>query len=65
MRTNNGQIYSTYQEACLALGIMQDDAEWIQCFEEAVIFTMGSGLCTLFATVVMHSGVVDPNHIWT
>jgi len=44
---------------------MQDDAEWIPCFEKAVVLATGSALRTLFAKVVMYSGVVNPNHIWT
>jgi len=65
LRTINSQTYATFQQACLALGIIQDDTEWIQCFEEAIVFSTGHTLRTFFATAVMYSGIIDPTQIWT
>ena len=35
-RTVNGQLYPTYQEACRALGLLDQQNEHTQCFDEAV-----------------------------
>ena len=50
-------------QAC-TLGQLQDDREWIQCFEEAILFATGGILRTLFAMAVIHGGVIDAANIW-
>jgi len=44
---------------------LQNNNEWVQCFEEVIVFATGGALRTLFATAVIHSRVVDPNQLWT
>jgi len=65
LRTINSQTYTTFQQACLTFGVIQDDIEWIQYFEEAIVFSTGYALHTLFATTVIYSGMIDPTQIWT
>ena len=64
MQTVGGTLHGSFRHACVALGLLQDDCEWIQCFEEAILFASGGMLRTLFATAVIHSGVVDATEIW-
>ena len=64
MQTVGGTLHSSFRHACVALGLLEDDREWIQCFEEAILFATGSILRTLFATAVIHGGVVDAAEIW-
>ena len=45
-----GVRYPTYQTACIARGLAENDQEWFQCFDEAILFTTTSGLRTLFLT---------------
>lgn len=40
LRTARGQIYSTYVEACIALGLVETDDEWKHCLEEAILWMM-------------------------
>jgi len=63
-RTIHGIEYSTYQQACLALGLLEDDREWIQYFEETVLYTYRIALYTLFATAIMHGGILNPTSLW-
>jgi hypothetical protein len=42
--------YATYQAACVARGLAENDQEWYQCFDEAVLFSPASSLQTLFIT---------------
>lgn len=35
LRTVNGFTHETFKSTCVALGLLEDDAEWIQCLHEA------------------------------
>lgn len=37
IRTVNGVLYSTFQEACNALGLLDNDIEWIEALQETSI----------------------------
>jgi hypothetical protein len=60
----NGVRYPTYYAACVARGLAENDQEWFQCFNEAVIFTTGHGLRTLFLTGIRQQLIADPQTIW-
>lgn len=60
-----GTRYATYQEACVARGLAEDDQEWIACFDEAILFTLGHGLRTLFLSALRQRMFTDPLQIWT
>jgi hypothetical protein len=64
LRTVNGTTYNTYREACIALGLLQDDNEWIQCLTEAAAMQVGSALRTLFATILLHCHPTSPGELW-
>ena len=36
IRTYNGVVYKTFKDACAARGLLSDDKEWYNTFEEAV-----------------------------
>lgn len=57
LRTINGHLYTTFKEACKALGLLEDDTEWIQCFKEAISFQSGRVLRTLFVTALVYGEV--------
>ena len=46
----DGVRHPTYQSACIARGLAENDQEWFQCFDEAVLFATASSLRTLFLT---------------
>jgi hypothetical protein len=56
--------YPTYQAACIARGLAENDQEWFQCFDEAVLFTLAGGLRTLFLTGLRQRLMADPLAIW-
>jgi len=64
LRTIRGTEYATYQQASLALGLLEDNWEWIQCFQETVVYATGAALRTLFATAIMYSNIHDPHDLW-
>ena len=64
LHTIRGTEYLTYQQACLALGLLEDNREWIQCFQETVVYATGAALRTLFATAIMYGNIYDPHDLW-
>lgn len=59
-----GTRYPTYQAACIARGLAEDDQEWYRCFDEAILFTPGRGLRILLLTGLRQRLIADPSEIW-
>ena len=51
---------ATFCEACLKLGLLEDDNEWIQCLEEAGEMATGWQLRNLFVTILCKNAPSDP-----
>jgi hypothetical protein len=64
LRTVNGQVLTTYKEACVARGLIDDDREWDTCLAEAVSFGTPQCLRHLFATILMFGPPADPGALW-
>jgi len=64
IRTVNGVVHSSYKSACHALGFLNDDKEWINCIKEASRWASGMQLRQLFATILRHCEITDPNRLW-
>ena len=60
----DGTLHPTFQAAYIALGLLDDDREWIDCLTEASVFTAGSQLRTLFVTALVYGSVADPRALW-
>ncbi|KAL9411119.1 hypothetical protein AB3S75_044830 [Citrus x aurantiifolia] len=64
IRTVNGVTYPTFKAACYALGLLDDDKEWIDCLTEAAIWATGNELRHLFVTILIHCPVSDASQLW-
>ena len=64
LRTVNGVECDSYKSACLALGLLRDDQEWIQCLREAGDMQTGSTLRWLFAIILLHCYPTSPEALW-
>ena len=53
-----------FHEACLKLGLLGDDNEWIQCLEEAGEMATSWQLCNLFVTILCENAPSDPLALW-
>ncbi|XP_071699127.1 uncharacterized protein [Rutidosis leptorrhynchoides] len=62
--TVNGYLYCTYREACLAMGLLGDDKEWLSAIEEANVSATSAELRTLFSHILMFCDVADPLRLW-
>lgn len=64
IRTVDGILYPTFKEACYALGLLDDDKEYINAIEEASFWGSGCYLRRLFATLLLSNSFSKPEHIW-
>ena len=64
LRTVNGQVYTSFKEACQALGLLEDDSEWQKCLEEARAGATPHQFRSLFAAMLIYNGVNDPPGLW-
>uniref|UniRef100_A0A182NQA8 ATP-dependent DNA helicase n=1 Tax=Anopheles dirus TaxID=7168 RepID=A0A182NQA8_9DIPT len=64
IRTVDGTVCATYQEAATVAGLLQDDNEWDRALEEAVSFQMPSQLRQLFALILSEGPPQNPRRLW-
>jgi hypothetical protein len=56
--------FNTYAEAALARELLEDDKEWRQCLDEAVISNTPGQLRHLFAMILVHCSPSKPLELW-
>ena len=62
--TIEGILHSIFQAACVALGLLENDGEWISCFEEAGHIASGRTQCVLFVCAILQGSVLDSLALW-
>src|SRR5487761_412025 len=62
--TFGGTLYSTFKDACIAHGLLEDDREWQQCLEEAKHMATGCQLHHLFVTILRDCTPTNPGALW-
>ncbi|XP_043479916.1 uncharacterized protein LOC122509746 [Leptopilina heterotoma] len=64
LKSVDGVIHETFTSACLALGLIEDDHEWVRTIEEAAVWMMPQLLRRLFVRILIHCNPVEPNELW-
>lgn len=64
IRTVDGVLHLTFQEACNELGLLDNDKEWDEALQEASIWATPSQLRNLFATIIIFCEVADSLSLW-
>nr|KAJ0202598.1 hypothetical protein LSAT_V11C500253590 [Lactuca sativa] len=64
IRTVNGETYSSFRDTCYALGLLDDDKEYIDAIKEASHSGSGFYLRFLFATLLMCNSMSKPEVVW-
>lgn len=65
LRTYEGIIYNSFQDCCRAMGLLQDDMEWIRCLQEAAeVMTNIHQLRELFVVILFFNVPADPSKLW-
>jgi len=64
LRTVDGMVYPTFKGASIALGLLEDDGEWVALFREGAQFMTGRALRHLFALALQYTTISNPLAIW-
>ncbi|KAI9124864.1 hypothetical protein K1719_004191 [Acacia pycnantha] len=58
--TVNNVVYSTFREACYALGLLDDDKEYIDALKEASLWASGNYLRKFFTSMLLSYSLSQP-----
>ena len=64
IRTVDDVVHNTFQEACCARGLLDDDSEWQRCMDEAKRHSMPRQLRQLFTTILDFNNPQRPGDLW-
>ncbi|CAH1421827.1 unnamed protein product [Lactuca virosa] len=64
IRTVNGEEFPSFRDACYALGMLDDDKEYVDATKEASHSGTGFYLRFLFATMLMSNSLGRPEFVW-
>jgi hypothetical protein len=64
LRTMDGTKCDTFEDACIAMGLLADDNEWHQTLEEAGLWALERQLRDIFASMLMFCEVTNPKQLW-
>lgn len=64
IRTVNGKVHNTFQEASYALGLLDDDREFIDAITEASEIASRNQLRRLFVTLLVMNTMSKPFSVW-
>ena len=64
LRTVGDEVYDTYRDACYALGLVDDDKEYIGAITEAHDWGNGRYLRQMFSMLLQSNSMVRPVHVW-
>lgn len=64
LRTYEGIEYPTFQDACRARGLLEDDGEWHLLLQDISQIQTGSRLRQLFASMLLFCQISSPEKLW-
>jgi hypothetical protein len=64
LRTIDGVVYPTFQAACDAMGLLQDDQEWDACLREACVDQNADQLKKLFVILLLFCAPLHLERLW-
>ncbi|RYQ95319.1 hypothetical protein Ahy_B08g090500 isoform A [Arachis hypogaea] len=59
-----GTIHATYRDACFALGLLQDDREFMDAIKEASLWASRSYVRRLFVILLTSNNISSLEHVW-
>lgn len=65
LRTLNGQIYPTFTQVCIELGLLADDHEWSRAMQEGTVWMLPRALRRLFVCILLYCHPLHPNNLWS
>jgi hypothetical protein len=65
LKTVDGELHATFQSACRALGLLEDDSCWEGTMREAAVTDSPSKLRDLFSVLLVFCNLSHPLELWT
>ncbi|CAH9106093.1 unnamed protein product, partial [Cuscuta epithymum] len=64
LRTVDEVCYETYRDTCYALGLLDDDREYVEGFTESSFWASAWGLRVLFVILLLADTMSRPEYVW-
>ncbi|KAI9072566.1 hypothetical protein K1719_045453 [Acacia pycnantha] len=64
IRTVHGVVHPTYRAACIALGLLDDDCEFVVALKEASMWAVGRSLRAMFVSMLLCCCLTRPEVVW-
>nr|XP_009804789.1 PREDICTED: uncharacterized protein LOC104249954 [Nicotiana sylvestris] len=64
LRRINNHDHLTFRDACYAMGLLDDDKEYVDAIKEASNWEMSSYLRQLFAMLLLSNSMSRPEYVW-
>ena len=64
LRIFEGENFSTYKETCLAMGLLEDDSEWVYSLGEVSLCGSAKQLRSTFAVILQYCRPTEPRKIF-
>ena len=64
IKTVYGIIHEKFKDACYALGLLDDDREYIEAIKEASLWSSRKYLRRLFSVILLSKSVTTPENVW-
>lgn len=64
LRTIDNHLYLIFHATYVALGLLENDREWVSCFTEASLFSSGKTLRTLIVSILTYGSISDLSALW-
>jgi len=64
LRTVDNEVCQTYREACLKLGLLEDDQHWVNALQEAELASGADQIRRLFAIILTQCNPSNPLSLW-
>ena len=64
LKTYKNVAYSSFEQACRARGLLDDDQEWHTCLQDASAMQTGRQLRALFVTILLDCAPAHPANLW-
>ncbi|XP_057414959.1 uncharacterized protein LOC130709848 [Lotus japonicus] len=64
LRTVNNKVYDSFRDACVALGLLKDDREYISVILNVATLSSGAYTRALFVSFLLGNSMSNPLHVW-
>ncbi|KAI9082435.1 hypothetical protein K1719_035578 [Acacia pycnantha] len=64
IRTVHGVVHPTYRAACIALGLLDDDCEFVAALKEASMWAVSRSLRAMFLSMLLCCCLTRPEVVW-